>query len=98
MISDVLIDLSGNDPIDIGEKEKSSLVGQSATKSKVRGSIPTPGKVSFSMLLCVHPALNGELGLLRPGESKGGEESNGKLPHNAVCQEQSGPYSWFPDA
>ncbi|GFO39422.1 hypothetical protein PoB_006592700 [Plakobranchus ocellatus] len=35
-------------------------------------------------------------GLIRPGESKGGKESNGKLPHNAVCQEQSGPYSWFP--
>ncbi|GFO25494.1 protocadherin-15 [Plakobranchus ocellatus] len=33
------------------------------------------------------------------GESKGGEESDGKLPHNAVCQEQSGPYSWeFPAA
>ncbi|GFN76365.1 hypothetical protein PoB_000287100 [Plakobranchus ocellatus] len=31
------------------------------------------------------------------GENKGGEESNGKLPHNAVCQEQSGPYSWLPD-
>ncbi|GFN93671.1 hypothetical protein PoB_002017700 [Plakobranchus ocellatus] len=31
-------------------------------------------------------------------ESKGGEESNGKLPHNVVRQEQSGPYSWFPDA
>ncbi|GFO03842.1 odorant/gustatory chemosensory receptor-like 122 [Plakobranchus ocellatus] len=38
------------------------------------------------------------LGLLRPGESKGGEKSNGKLPHYVVCQEQSGPYSWFPDA
>ncbi|GFN86643.1 hypothetical protein PoB_001314900 [Plakobranchus ocellatus] len=34
---------------------------------------------------------------LSPGESKGGEESNGKLPHNAVCQEQSELYSWFPD-
>ncbi|GFO27469.1 hypothetical protein PoB_005397400 [Plakobranchus ocellatus] len=39
-----------------------------------------------------------KLDLLRSGESKGGEESNGKLPQNAVCQEQSGPYSWFPDA
>ncbi|GFO03516.1 hypothetical protein PoB_003002100 [Plakobranchus ocellatus] len=37
-------------------------------------------------------------GLIRPSKSKGGEESNGKLPHNAICQEQSGPYSWFPDA
>ncbi|GFN97326.1 hypothetical protein PoB_002383200 [Plakobranchus ocellatus] len=35
---------------------------------------------------------------LGPGESKGGEESNGKLPHKAVCQEQSGPYPWFPNA
>ncbi|GFO26253.1 hypothetical protein PoB_005275800 [Plakobranchus ocellatus] len=26
------------------------------------------------------------------------EESNSKLPHNAGCQVQSGPYSWFPDA
>ncbi|GFN89623.1 LOW QUALITY PROTEIN: reticulocyte-binding protein 2 homolog a [Plakobranchus ocellatus] len=50
------------------------------------------------MLFCVHPALNGYLGLLRPGESKGDEESNGELPHNAVCQKQSGPYSWFSDA
>ncbi|GFO18060.1 hypothetical protein PoB_004456500 [Plakobranchus ocellatus] len=40
----------------------------------------------------------GWLGLFRPGESKGGEESNGKLPHNAACQEQSGTYCWFPDA
>ncbi|GFO35083.1 hypothetical protein PoB_006158800 [Plakobranchus ocellatus] len=31
------------------------------------------------------------------GESKGGEENNGKLTHNAVCQAQSGPNSWFPD-
>ncbi|GFO26688.1 hypothetical protein PoB_005319300 [Plakobranchus ocellatus] len=36
--------------------------------------------------------------LLTPGESKGGEESNGKLPHDAVCQEQSEPYFRFPDA
>ncbi|GFN84355.1 hypothetical protein PoB_001086100 [Plakobranchus ocellatus] len=43
---------------------------------------------SSQILLCVHPALNGYLGLLRHGESKGGEESKGKLPHNAVCQEQ----------
>ncbi|GFO21543.1 hypothetical protein PoB_004804800 [Plakobranchus ocellatus] len=34
---------------------------------------------------------------LRRGESKGGEESNDKLPQNAVCQEQSGSFSWFPD-
>ncbi|GFO02678.1 hypothetical protein PoB_002918300 [Plakobranchus ocellatus] len=31
-------------------------------------------------------------------KGKGGEESNGKLPHNAVGQKQSGPYSWFSDA
>ncbi|GFO10875.1 hypothetical protein PoB_003738000 [Plakobranchus ocellatus] len=31
----------------------------------------------------------------RSSESKGGEESNGKLPHDAVYQEQSGPYFWF---
>ncbi|GFO00420.1 hypothetical protein PoB_002692500 [Plakobranchus ocellatus] len=42
--------------------------------------------------------LNGWLGLLRPGERKGGEESSGKLPHDAICEEQFGPYFWFPDA
>ncbi|GFN79989.1 hypothetical protein PoB_000649500 [Plakobranchus ocellatus] len=71
------------------------LVGQLATKSEVRGADPSSGQVNFSLLLCVHPALNG---LSRPGESKGGKESIGKLPYNAVCQEQSGPYSWFVDA
>ncbi|GFO46721.1 hypothetical protein PoB_007322600 [Plakobranchus ocellatus] len=79
-------------------RSSSSLVGWSATKSEVRGSNPSPGQVNFSMLLCVHPALNGYLGLLRPGESKGGEESSGKLPRNAVCQNQSRSYFWFPDA
>ena len=28
------------------------------------------------------------LGLFRLRESKGGKESNGKLPQNVVCQEQ----------
>ncbi|GFO16673.1 glycoprotein hormone beta-5-like [Plakobranchus ocellatus] len=42
------------------------------------------GSSQFSLLLCVHLALNGQLGLLRPREIKGGEENNGKLPHNAV--------------
>ncbi|GFO24475.1 hypothetical protein PoB_005098000 [Plakobranchus ocellatus] len=37
------------------------------------------------------------LGLLKLGENKGGEESNGKVPLNALCQKQSGPYSWFSD-
>ncbi|GFO11686.1 hypothetical protein PoB_003819100 [Plakobranchus ocellatus] len=69
-----------------------------AIKSEVRGSYPSPSQINLSLLLRVHPALNGYLGLLRPGESKGGEESNGKLPHNAVCQEQPEPYSWLPDA
>ncbi|GFN86757.1 hypothetical protein PoB_001326300 [Plakobranchus ocellatus] len=41
------------------------------------------------------PSTNRSLGLLRPGESIGGEESNRKLLQNAVCREQSGPYSWF---
>ncbi|GFO29273.1 hypothetical protein PoB_005577800 [Plakobranchus ocellatus] len=45
-----------------------------------------------------NPALNGYLGLLRPGESEDGKEGSGKLPHNVICQEQSGPYSWFLDA
>ncbi|GFO03732.1 hypothetical protein PoB_003023700 [Plakobranchus ocellatus] len=58
----------------------------------------SPGHVNFSLLLCVHPAQKGLLGLLRPGESKGDEESSGKLPHIAISQEQSGPYSWFPHA
>ncbi|GFO27468.1 hypothetical protein PoB_005397300 [Plakobranchus ocellatus] len=35
---------------------------------------------------------------LKTRRSTGGEESNGKLTHNAVCQVQSGPYSWLPDA
>ncbi|GFO40294.1 hypothetical protein PoB_006679900 [Plakobranchus ocellatus] len=35
------------------------LVGQLATIQEVRGSIPSPGQVRFSLLLCVHPALNG---------------------------------------
>ncbi|GFN87356.1 hypothetical protein PoB_001386200 [Plakobranchus ocellatus] len=76
------------------------LLGQLATKSEVRGSNSTLGQVNFSLLLCVYPALNGQQGRLRPGESKGSEESNGTLPHNnyRVCHEQSGPYSWFPDA
>ncbi|GFO14030.1 hypothetical protein PoB_004053500 [Plakobranchus ocellatus] len=38
-----------------------------------------------------------EQGFLRPCESKGGEENNGKLPHMAVFQEHPGPYSWFVD-
>ncbi|GFN86528.1 hypothetical protein PoB_001303400 [Plakobranchus ocellatus] len=57
------------------------LVGQSATKSEIRGRIPVRAKSVFLILVCVHTALNGYLGLLRPGESKGGEETNGKLPH-----------------
>ncbi|GFN95281.1 hypothetical protein PoB_002178700 [Plakobranchus ocellatus] len=64
-----------------------SLAGQLATKSEFRAkTIVHRSSVSI------------QLGLLRPGERKGGEESNGKLPHNTVCQEQSGPYSWVPDA
>ncbi|GFS07534.1 hypothetical protein ElyMa_006571700 [Elysia marginata] len=43
-------------------------------------------------------ALDGYLGLLRLGESKGGEESNGKLPHYAVCLEKQGPRFLFPYA
>ncbi|GFO10442.1 hypothetical protein PoB_003694700 [Plakobranchus ocellatus] len=39
------------------------LVGLSAIKSEVRGSNPSPGQISFSMLLCVNPALNGDLSL-----------------------------------
>ncbi|GFO21339.1 hypothetical protein PoB_004784400 [Plakobranchus ocellatus] len=35
------------------------LVGQLVTKSEISGSNPSPGQVSFSFLLCVHPALNG---------------------------------------
>ncbi|GFS24226.1 exonuclease mut-7 [Elysia marginata] len=36
-----------------------------------------------------YAALDGWLGLLRLGESKGGEESNGKLPHYALCLEKT---------
>ncbi|GFN90518.1 hypothetical protein PoB_001702400 [Plakobranchus ocellatus] len=74
------------------------LVGQLATQSEVRGSNPSPGQANFPLLLCVHPALKGLLGLLRPGESKGGEESNGKLSHNACMPRTIRTYSWFPDA
>ncbi|GFO16569.1 hypothetical protein PoB_004307400 [Plakobranchus ocellatus] len=74
------------------------LVGQLATKLEVRDSNPSAGQINLSLLLRVYSALNGLQGLLRAGESKGGEESNGKLPYNAVCQEQPGSYSWFPDA
>ncbi|GFO31842.1 mannose-binding protein c, partial [Plakobranchus ocellatus] len=38
---------------------------------------------TLQLSLCEIPrkiTLNGQLGLLRPGESKGGEESNGKVP------------------
>ncbi|GFO39726.1 hypothetical protein PoB_006623100 [Plakobranchus ocellatus] len=38
---------------------------------------------------CCPPSTNGLLGLLKLSDSKGGEESSGKLPQNAVCQEQS---------
>ncbi|GFN88606.1 hypothetical protein PoB_001511200 [Plakobranchus ocellatus] len=77
--------------VDVNGGAVAHLAEQLATKSDVRSSNPCPGPANFSLLLCVHPALNGQLGLLRPGESKGAEESNVKLPHNAVCQEQSGP-------
>ncbi|GFO43344.1 hypothetical protein PoB_006984900 [Plakobranchus ocellatus] len=45
-----------------------------------------------SQFLIAPLALNGQLGLLRPRESKG------KLPHNAICQKQPGSNSWFADA
>ncbi|GFN78471.1 hypothetical protein PoB_000497700 [Plakobranchus ocellatus] len=73
------------------------LVGQLATKSEVSGvRIPVRAKSILSLFIRVHPPQNGWLGLLRPGKSKGGEECNGKLPHNALCRVKSGPYSWFP--
>ncbi|GFO45427.1 hypothetical protein PoB_007193200 [Plakobranchus ocellatus] len=71
------------------------LVGRLATRKEVRGSNRSPNQVNFPFApLCP----SSTKWVARSGESKGGEESNGKLPHNAVCQEQSGPYSWFPDA
>ncbi|GFO45596.1 hypothetical protein PoB_007210100 [Plakobranchus ocellatus] len=72
------------------------LVEELATKSEVRGSKNSPGQIILSLLLLVHPALNGQLGLLRPGESKGGEESNGKLPRNAICQNNQDLSLGFP--
>ncbi|GFN97520.1 hypothetical protein PoB_002402600 [Plakobranchus ocellatus] len=72
------------------------LVGQLANIQKVRGSIPSPGQVRLSLLLYVHPALNGKLGLLRPGESKGGEESNGKLPQMPYAKNNQDPTSSSP--
>ncbi|GFO27721.1 hypothetical protein PoB_005422600 [Plakobranchus ocellatus] len=72
------------------------LEGQLAIKLEVRGLNPSPGQVNFHCSSCPPSTKNGLLGLLRPGQRKGGEESNGKLPHTAVCQEQSGPCSWFP--
>ncbi|GFO20355.1 hypothetical protein PoB_004686000 [Plakobranchus ocellatus] len=55
---------------------------------EVRGS--NPSQDNCSLYPCVHSALNEYLGLSRPDGSKCGEESNGKLPQNAVYQEQSG--------
>ncbi|GFO18642.1 hypothetical protein PoB_004514700 [Plakobranchus ocellatus] len=72
------------------------LVGQLATIQEVRGSIPSPGQIKFSLLLCVHLALNGQLGLLRPGESKGGEESNGKLLQMPYDKNNQDPTSGSP--
>ncbi|GFO34562.1 hypothetical protein PoB_006106700 [Plakobranchus ocellatus] len=51
----------------------------------------------FSAPLCP-PSTKWVARSFKTGESKGGGESNGKLPHNAVCQEHSRPFSWFPDA
>ncbi|GFO49390.1 hypothetical protein PoB_007589500 [Plakobranchus ocellatus] len=56
------------------------------------------GQSQFFIAPLSPPISKGWLDLLRPGESKGGEESNGKLPHNGVCQGQSGPSSRFPNA
>ncbi|GFO39001.1 hypothetical protein PoB_006550600 [Plakobranchus ocellatus] len=64
-------------------------------------SLPMPrsGLSQFSIAPLCPPSIKWVAwSLKRSGESEGGEESNGKLPHNAVCQEQSGRYSWFPDA
>ncbi|GFN78452.1 hypothetical protein PoB_000495800 [Plakobranchus ocellatus] len=76
----------------------SFLVGQLATQSDIQELYPSPSQINLSLILRVHPALNGKLRHSRPRESKGDEENNGKLPHNAAFQEQSDPYSWFPDA
>ncbi|GFO39440.1 hypothetical protein PoB_006594500 [Plakobranchus ocellatus] len=73
------------------------LVGQLATNQKPQGRIPVRAKSIYhcSSVSTQHVWIAWTIG---PDESKGGEESNGKLSHNAACQEQSGPYSWFPDA
>ena len=63
-------------------------VGPLTTNPKVPGLNHNPGP------LCPSSKLN----LFRPGESKGDEESHGKLPHNDVCQDKSGSHSWFPHA
>ena len=69
----------------------SGAVWHLAINPEVPSSNHSPGQ-KFFQLPCVHPALNGLLGLLRFGETKGDEESNGKLPHN-VCRKKSGPYA-----
>ncbi|GFN75264.1 hypothetical protein PoB_000177000 [Plakobranchus ocellatus] len=56
--------------------------------SEVR--IPVGPSQFFNAPLCPL-SIKWVAGLLRPGESKGGEESNGKLPQNAFRQEQPGP-------
>ncbi|GFO38351.1 hypothetical protein PoB_006485600 [Plakobranchus ocellatus] len=58
------------------------------SESEVR--IPVMAKSIFHCSLCPR-STKWVARFLRPGESKGGEESNGKLSHNAVCQEQSVP-------
>ncbi|GFO23090.1 hypothetical protein PoB_004959500 [Plakobranchus ocellatus] len=80
----------------VGGGAVAHLVGQLATIQDVRGSILRPGQIRFSLLLCVHPTLNGYLGLLRPGDSKGGEESNDKLPQMPYAKNNQDPTPGFP--
>ncbi|GFO45806.1 hypothetical protein PoB_007231100 [Plakobranchus ocellatus] len=56
------------------------------------------GPSQFSIAPLSSPSTKWVAKSLKTRRSKGAEESNGKLSHNAVCQEQSGPYFWFPNA
>ncbi|GFO09261.1 hypothetical protein PoB_003576600 [Plakobranchus ocellatus] len=57
------------------------LIGQLDTKSKVRVRIPVRAKSIYHCSSVSTQHYLGYLGLLRPSESKGSEESNGKVPH-----------------
>ncbi|GFO33998.1 hypothetical protein PoB_006050300 [Plakobranchus ocellatus] len=77
------------------------LVRQSTTKSEVRGSNPSPGQDNFSLLLCVHPALNGPATPAVPPtpdprrRNRGGRQDNCNC--NPYLQGHGPPHSAIPN-